>query len=86
MWIMCLEWQVLFSLKNNLKKITMSYAKILLSTFNANHAMGKFSRRQTDNEETICMKSLILFSRKNKKNILICRPLKFLPSMQSVNG
>ena len=30
------------------------------------------------------MKCQILFSRKNKKNILKCCLLKFLPSMQSV--
>ena len=32
------------------------------------------------------MKCQILFSRKNKKSISKCRLLKFLPSMQSVNG
>ena len=32
-------------------------------------------------KETFCMKYQILFSRKNKKNILKCHLLKFLPSM-----
>ena len=65
------------------------------------HALGKFSRQQTDDiifsrkwdltlhanchKETVCMKCQVLFSRKNKKKIKKRCLPKFLPSMQSVS-
>ena len=75
--------------------LILAFAVAILAVFcfhNTYHVMDKFSRRQTDDiffyfvllEKLVLTLQSYSLLMKNKKNILKCRLLNFLPSMQIV--